>query len=258
MPANAVFGDLYAAHYDSLYGGKDYAAETSLIERAFDRFGDRAGISTVLDLGCGTGTHALMLGQRGFRVTGVDASPSMLRAAAAKAAAAGHAGTWVEGDIRSVDLEREFDAVVFMFAVLGYMVENADLSAAFQNARRHLRPGGLVAFDVWYGPAVLTHRPTDALRVIGTPRGRLIRATRCALEIRRHLCHVTFTLLDVEDGRVRGEAEETHSTRFFFPLELEHHLTLAGFELRSLTAFPTLDKDPDDQSWYVFVVAEAR
>lgn len=52
-----------------------------------------------LDLGCGTGTHAVYLTQHGWQVTGVDAAPQALGEAERRAAAAGVAPTWITGDI---------------------------------------------------------------------------------------------------------------------------------------------------------------
>src|SRR6266498_3666978 len=82
---NEVFGSNYADAYDILYHDKDYAVECDLIERLFQRFGDDS-IASVLDLGCGTGNHSLLLDQRGYEVVGVDRSASMLDHARRKAA----------------------------------------------------------------------------------------------------------------------------------------------------------------------------
>ena len=56
-----------------------------------------------------------------------------------------------------------------MFAVLGYQHTNADVLDALATARAHLDVGGLFAFDVWYGPAVLSERPSERVKV---DRGR--------------------------------------------------------------------------------------
>ena len=72
-----TFGAAYAQQYDLLYQDKDYDAEVALLERLFHAH-DLEGMA-VLDLGCGTGQHAIRLAQRGYDVTGVDRSPEMLR-----------------------------------------------------------------------------------------------------------------------------------------------------------------------------------
>ena len=73
---NDIFGEAYAQQYDLLYQGKNYDAEVALLERLFAKH-DLTG-NAVLDLGCGTGQHAIRLARRGYEVTGVDRSPEML------------------------------------------------------------------------------------------------------------------------------------------------------------------------------------
>lgn len=256
--ARAVFGDIYAGHYDALYAAKDYAAECDALEAAFRRFRGRAPIESVLDLGCGTGNHALLLAQRGYRVTGVDRSAAMLGRAAAKAAEARLAIPLIEGDLMTVAAGGPFDAAICLFSVLGYLTETADLRVAFANIRRHLRPGGLFLWDAWSGPAVLTAGLSDRLRVTDTPGGRILRATESRLDTRRHRCDVHWRLWRFHAGRLLEEVEEVHRVRYFFPLEIELLLDLAGFDLLSLTAFPDLDRPLTDNDWYAFVVARAR
>src|SRR5207244_5704745 len=114
---------------------------------------------------CGTGNHALPLAQRGYEVLGVDRSEGMLARFREKAAQLPDGtATCVPGDVRSVELGRTFDAVVMLFAVLGYQLGNADVLAALRTARRHLRPGGLFVTDFWYGPAVLSERPAERIK----------------------------------------------------------------------------------------------
>ena len=68
-----VFGSLYADIYDSVYRDKNYDEECNIIRKLFNSYGD-GNVSSVLDLGCGTGNHALRLAAQGYRVAGVDRS----------------------------------------------------------------------------------------------------------------------------------------------------------------------------------------
>ena len=111
-------------------------------------------VKTILDIGCGTGNHSIPLARRGYQVTGVDLSENMLAHAREKARSSNAPPSlaFVQGDARIVDLNQKFDAVLMMFAVLGYQLTNEDVLAALNNVRKHLIPGGLFIFDVWYGP----------------------------------------------------------------------------------------------------------
>ena len=253
-----LFGSTYVEAYDLLYHDKDYGAECDLIERIFETFGE-GPIRRIFDMGCGTGNHAIPLAQRGYDVVGVDRSETMLAHARRKTANVPSDGRLVvrEGDIRTIDLQEQFDAALMMFAVLGYQRENSDVLSAISNARRHLRPGGLFLFDVWYGPAVLRQRPSQRIKVVPIPGGHTLRAASGELNTGRHLCTVHFHVWRLEGGRLVAETEESHSVRYFFPLEMNFLLEASQFAPLRVGAFPEFDKEPDETTWNVLAVARA-
>ena len=252
-----VFGVDYADCYDILYRAKDYTGEVDLVERLLAKHGT-VGPKSILDLGSGTGSHALPLAQRGHRVTGVDRSPGMLAQARAKAATLplAHAPEFIEGDICRHDLGRRFDAALMMFMVLGYQFENADLLAALVTLRKHLAPAGLFVFDVWNGLAVLAQRPGERTAEASVGDTRIVRRTRTRLEPIEQLCHVHF---DIERNDAGGTTawEETHTMRFFFPQELDLVLRCNGMRLLQLSSFPDGEGPPDEQAWNIIGVAQA-
>ncbi len=254
---STLFGKDYADQYDLLYAEKDYAAECDMLENIFQRYALQP-VRTILDLGCGTGNHSIPLVQRGYQVSGVDRSEEMLNAARHKAKVVGLTDAnlgFLSGDVCSVDLEQTFDAVLMMFAVLGYMLDNDSVLAALQTVRRHLKPGGLFVCDVWYGPAVLSIRPSDRIKVIPTPDGQLIRAASGSLGTYHHLAEVRYHLWRISGTQVVSESQETHQMRYFFPQELAFFLRQAGLEPVKLVAFEGIDKHPDETTWNAMQVA---
>lgn len=254
----SVFNSLYAGQYDQLYAEKGYAQECDLIEAAA-LAGAGATPRNVLDVGCGTGGHALELARRGCQVTGVDLSQAMLDVGAAKAGALAPAQrpTWLQGDARDFNTGTRHGMAIMMFAVVGYLISNADVLAGLRNIRRHLAPGALFVCDFWYGPSVLSVRPTDRVRVLPTPIGQVIRSASTALDIVKHTADVTFKLWTLEGDRLVSETNETHRMRYFFPQEFALFLEQCGFKLNSMTAFPTLEQPLTDQTWNALVVAQA-
>lgn len=255
---NDVFSANYSDAYDLLYQDKDYSEECDLIDRIFKDYGD-GDISHVLDLGCGTGNHALLLAQRGYQITGIDISKDMLAHARNKAADVPELDslTLLEGDIRSLELNRRFDGAIMMFAVLGYQQGNADVLSALGSVRRHLSDGGIFIFDIWYGPAVLQQRPSDRFKEIPTPSGKVLRHASGELDTRNHTCTVNYHLWQLDGDNLVSETKESHLMRYFFPLELEGLLEQSGFSLIRLGAFPDFDQDPGDDTWNVLGVAKA-
>lgn len=243
--------------YDVLYSSKNYEQECDRLETAF-RAAPRK-VHSVLDFGCGTGNHAVPLARRGYRVLGLDRSRQMLEHARHKAAAARVGQAVFEvGDLRTVRLNRSFDACLLMFAVLGYQTTNYDVADALENVRRHLEPGGLVAFDVWHGPAVLIVGPSERVRVVPDGDRRLVRHSSGTLDVRRHVCHVRIHQMLIAADRIVAEVEEHHAIRYFFPLELELFLDHAGFDVVEMTSFDAPASPLDATTWNMFVVARRR
>lgn len=79
-----IFQDKYAAYYDLIYSDKDYEAECNFVEEIFQEYSPHS-IATILELGCGTGGHAIPLAQKGYRVSGIDISEAMIARARRKA-----------------------------------------------------------------------------------------------------------------------------------------------------------------------------
>ena len=214
-----------------------------------------------MDLGCGTGNHPIPLAQRGYQVTGVDRSSEMLKQAKAKAQTQHtdlkKAPQFIKGDVRFLALNQSFDAVIMMFAVLGYQLTNPDLLSTLGTVRQHLKPGGLFIFDVWYGPAVLAIRPGDKIKEIPTTDGKIIRMASGTLDVSRHLCKVVYRLLRISGDRVENDTSERHNMRFFFPMELDMILSFNKLKLKSLNAFPNLKERPDETTWNIVGMAMA-
>ena len=245
----------YAHFYDLLYRDKDYAAECDGLELLFRRFA-RAPVRTVLDLGCGTGGHALLLAGRGYAVTGVDRSPGMLAIARRKVRAARAEAAFIRGDIRTVRLRRRFDAVISMFAVLGYQTDDVDIHAALATAAAHLRPGGLLIFDCWFGPAVLADPPADRVKEVREGGLRVVRRTTSSLDLLRQVVAVRFATAARQGRTCTEHCEEEHRMRFFFPRELALLLGASGLRQRLLAPFLRPDEEPGAGDWNVVVVGE--
>jgi SAM-dependent methyltransferase len=105
---------------------------------------------SAVDVACGTGTLALGLAQKGWRVYGVDASPDMLAQARHKAAGLDQpaAVTWLQADARDFSLPEAVDLATSTYDSLNYLLAADDLRRAFRCVAGALRPGGLFVFDM--------------------------------------------------------------------------------------------------------------
>lgn len=253
----SVFGHSYATAYDILYREKDYEAECDLIEESGRRFAAQP-VHRILDLGCGTGGHALPLTRRGYEVVAIDRSEEMLGEARRKAGLAGVSTRFVQGDLRTIRLDERFDLVAMMFAVLGYQLTDDDVGQALATCRAHLEPGGVLVFDVWHGPAVVAERPEERIRRRPTPTGEIERTSSGELDEARDLCTVRFHVVERAGTHVVAETIEEHTMRYFFPDRLATMLGNAGFADARFSSFPSLDRLPGTADWNILGVATAH
>jgi SAM-dependent methyltransferase len=249
-----VFDKGYSQIYDLLYREKNYREECDFLENIFSILG-RAP-HDILDLGCGTGGHALELQKRGFEVTGVDRSESMLALARAKAVEQNVRPRFVLGDLTSFSDGGDFDAVISMFAVMGYQETDHDLKRAVEVAFDHLRPGGVFIFDGWYGPAVLKQKPETRVKEIREEDGGwLVRSAEPTLDEPNHLVRIHYRVTAGRDDRMEEKFEEIHTMRYFFPEEVEILLEWAGFADIRLYPFLNTQREITAEDWNLTVVA---
>ncbi|MFH1079349.1 MAG: class I SAM-dependent methyltransferase [Pseudomonadota bacterium] len=231
--STAVFAD-YARYYDLLYRDKDYATEAEYVAGLIRRFHPSA--RSILELGSGTGIHASLLAEKGFAVHGIERSQEMLARSLAltERMKTGQGQlTFSPGDIRDVRLNKSFDAVIALFHVISYQTTNEDVTAAFETARHHLKPGGVFIFDVWYGPAVLAERPDIRIKRIADEKTEITRLAEPVLHPNENRVDVHYHVF-VRDLATRSVAEfrETHAMRYFFKPEFESWAILSRFTIQ--------------------------
>ena len=103
---------------------------------------------TLLDLACGTGAGSLPLARKGFKVTGMDLSKSMVNYARKKALKSKAKVDFVEGDMAFFDVRKKFDAATSFCDSINHLLSEAGLQAAFENTYRALKEGGVFVFDM--------------------------------------------------------------------------------------------------------------
>lgn len=102
------FFDSHAPFYEQNEFTKNTRFEVDFLLGLFDLPPN----SSIVDIGCGTGRHAIELAKRGYSVTGVDLSPGMLAEARANSMAAGVAVRWIEADAGQFESDILYDAAI--------------------------------------------------------------------------------------------------------------------------------------------------
>jgi SAM-dependent methyltransferase len=254
---NASFGEIYSKYYDMLYMDKDYEKECDFIEEIFKRFSPFRPIK-ILDVGCGTGGHLIPLAKRGYEVTGIDKSEWMISILKRKIRGCDLPMKGLVADLLDFELDERFDACIAMFAVINYIIQTDDLIKAFKNVRRHLKPGALFIFDYWYGPAVLTIKPSVKVKILEKDGIKVIRTVIPELDTFNNIQRSNYYLIAIKNNKIIDETREVHVLRYLFPQELVHYLNEASFKVLKFCEFPYLDKPPSENTWNVATIAMAQ
>jgi SAM-dependent methyltransferase len=254
----SVFGK-YSRYYDLLYRDKDYSAEATYVAGLIKKH--HAATQSILELGCGSGTHASYFGKLGYSLHGVDISQAMLDEAQARRTALPKEVAarldFSQGDVRTVRVGKKFDCVLSLFHVISYQPTNVDLKAAFATAREHLAPGGVFIFDCWYGPAVLTDRPTVRVKRMQDDQIEVTRLAEPVWHPNECWVDVNYHVL-IRDRKTQAveELRETHRMRYLFMPEVESLAEASGFAVENAGEWMT-GRLPDGSTWGVCFVLRA-
>jgi SAM-dependent methyltransferase len=255
----SVFGP-YARYYDLLYRDKDYGAEAADVLRRIRA--RKPDARRLLELGSGTGLHAIELARAGCDVTGIELSEAMLASARRRVEALSAdlkaRLRFHRDDARRARLGARFDAAVALFHVASYQAGDGDLDAALGTVAAHLEPGGPFVFDFWYAPAVLAQRPEARTKRVEDEAIEIVREAKPVLREAARCVEVRF---DVRIRDKRGGADEvfaeTHTMRYFSLPEIEAAAARAG--LRIVTADELLTgAAPSEKTWAVCATLEKR
>jgi SAM-dependent methyltransferase len=241
----------YAKYYNLLYEDKNYKEEVDYIHSLIQRFTNRS-VHTILDIGCGTGTHASFLSQWGYHVTGIDMSKDMIHNALAKKIP--HVDFYV-GNAIDFRFPQKFDVITSLFHVLSYQTTNENLQNMVANVANHLLENGIFIFDFWYAPAVLTERPSVRIKRLEDSEIKITRIAEPVSKINENKVDVNFELL-IENklNQQLTVVKEIHPMRYFSLPEIELLLTINGMELIYNQEWLT-ESTPSEKTWGVCCVA---
>ena len=182
--------------------------------------------SSILDLCCGHGRHAIPLAQRGYRMTGQDLSEVFLREAEKAAQALDVHVHWVHGDMRNIPYENEFDAVINIFTAFGYFENQDEDQKVLQQVSKALTPGGLFLLETLHREGLMRRYTPQMISYY--PEG-LIELEERSFDLFTSRNEVKITML-YPDGQRK---EYGFSHRLYTLTELVQMLTMAGLQVKA-------------------------
>lgn len=101
----------------------------------------------ILDVPCGFGRHSNLLSEKGYKVTGIDFKPEFIELAQKNSQEKNLNTNFIVGDMRKLDFDNKFDAVINFFTSFGYFDDN-DNFETLKGMSKSLKIGGKIIIDM--------------------------------------------------------------------------------------------------------------
>ena len=212
------FGEDVASQYDD---SDEPEFDPAVIAQTVDFLAGLAADGPALEFAIGTGRIALPLAQRGVEVHGIDLSTAMVARLRAKPDGAGL--PVAIGDFSTTRVDGEFSLVYLLYNTIENVTTQAGQVAAFRNAARHLRPGGVFVIECLMPD--LRRLPEGATAVVFDIGERHWGIDEYDVANQGLISHH----FNVVDGKVEYGA---WPFRYVWPAELDLMAELAGLRLR--------------------------
>ncbi|HNP86942.1 MAG: class I SAM-dependent methyltransferase [Chloroflexi bacterium SZAS-1] len=245
--------DTFARYYDADYGA--IADDVPFYRELARRSGGR-----VLEAMCGSGRLLLPLAEAGMRVAGIDISGAMLARARARLQAAEmlERVELMEGDICTTAPQGPFGLAIVAINSFMHLERVADQLAALGQLHAALRPGGLLALDLFNPDVRALANENGALaldKLLTLADGtRVQKFVAQQPNLAAQINHVTFMYDELD---AQGHVTRTvlpFPMRWLYRYELEHLLARAGFALEAVYGSYDLE-EYDNASELLLVVA---
>jgi SAM-dependent methyltransferase len=192
------------------------------------------GATSVLDVGCGTGTFACMLARRGIHVTAVDPARASLDVARAKPDA--DAVQWLLGDATTLP-ELSVDAAFMTANVVQVFLTDDDWASTLRGIRAALRVGGMLVFETRDPARRAWEQWTPELTriVVDVPGFGVVESWEEVTAVDAPLVTFRSTTVFRRDDLI---LESMSTLRFRDRSEIEDSLVRAGYELTEIRDAP--------------------
>ncbi len=198
--------------------------DTAFIIKLFKEYGN---IKSVLDVGCGVGSHVKHLHDKGYNAEGVEADPAKVEFAKKKYPDLKFKIQFMQ----TLNMKREYDAIICIHNIIAFNKTNEEVFTTFKNFNKHLKKGGLLLVQTKNSMGLIKHKVVG--RRVDTGEDRKAMGIKAVVEEELDVTGQRLigrrTFLRLKDNKKVGTY--TKNSRLYFPQELKFFLEQSGFEV---------------------------
>jgi 2-polyprenyl-3-methyl-5-hydroxy-6-metoxy-1,4-benzoquinol methylase len=223
MNSNETYSTFLATHYDILYKDKHNHRKVSkeIINFLKEKYVSKR--SSIIDIGCGTGTHASLIAKEGYDVTGIDISPDMIIQALKKTSPS------LKLQFHCLSLEKTqqtFDFAYSITNVINCLNSLDNLSLFFKNISQILKPKSFFLFDCWNTETILID-PPKKIKDTATIKNQTINRTIEPFFLKPQNVIFLNYLYSINEQKTSIQ----HRIKLFSQQEIMEYLNKAGFKI---------------------------
>ena len=211
----------YSHKYDKEPFVQGTAGECDFIEEEIDR--DKS--LKIIDIGCGTGRHAIELAKRGYNVTGVDLSKNQIKRAREKAQEEGMNIKFQIQDARNLPFDGEFDLAIMLCEGGFSLMETDEMNfEILKNATKALKDKGKFIFTTLSGLFPLFHSVNEFYK--SAQKEGQSQCKECSFDLMTFRDHNTVVFEDDLGNKKELKCNE----RYYVPSEITWLLKTLGYK----------------------------
>ncbi len=225
---NVIFSK-YADYYDALYKDKNYNKETQYIEKLINKFAGKK--LDILELGCGSGSHAFKLQKKGHKIVAIDRSKKMINLAKKKDEY--NKIQFLTRDLTKYVSKKKFDVIILLFHVINFLDSNKDLKMLAKNSNKNLKKNGIIIFDFINFDGVILDKPKKKIKIVNQKKIKIIRETEPKLIKDKSILNIHFKMTIKNKNKIIDRFKETHKLKLHSILNIKKIFT-PNFDLLNI------------------------
>ena len=248
----SIFNEDYSKSYDLIYEKKNYNDECNRIIKFINY---KKSVSNILDLGCGTCSHSIILSKYGFNIDAIDRSGKMLEIAKNKIRKKNISNIkLIQADIENLDLNNaQYDVILLLFNVLGYLKKPY---LFFSNLKKYLKKGSLVIFDFWHESAIIQNGPKKIKKNFKKAEVTLTKISQGKVNQKDKTIIINIQTYEKEENAVIAKNEEEHHIKYYNIEALSLNLINEGFKVLKFEDFENDGCLPSKENWSAYCVSK--